>query len=543
MPGDRGGTSSLRSRYEEGLRFLLVLVAGVLGLASLNVAALFLARAEGRRAEMSTRLALGASRGRLVRQLFVESAVIAACSGALGLLIAWQGSRWFLRLATPNSLAPPVDLTPDWRLLTFTALVSLVSCVIFGLLPAARSTRSLAIGSRGELGGSRRRLLDRGLVIAQTAVAVVLLVCAGLFVRSLHRLWTETTGYDRRNVLMFSLDASLVGQPPDEAAPTYRRVIEELRTLPAAEAVSLSIVRPVSDLYTLVDRVTQVGGRALPGEEAIRVAVDLTAPGYFDTMRIPLRVGRDFRMQDDAGAQKVAIVSERLARRLGHHPIGQRLTVGEADIREVVGVAADARYASVKEAPREVVYLPFFQGVPPFAPTYQIRYVGRSSDVLRSATEAVARVDPALVPFRAKTLEVQTQESFARERTLAWLTTYFGGFAWLLAAVGLYGLLSSTAGRRMREFGLRVALGATPRMLGLTVVSETAVVLLIGVVVGSLLAVGAGRLVRAQLYGVEPSDPLTMLGASTALLLLGTFASFLPARRAARTDPIAALHE
>lgn len=328
-----------------------------------------------------------------------------------------------------------------------------------------------------------------------------------------------------------------------EARQTYQRVLEELRTMPAAHAVTMSIVRPVSDLYTLVDRVTQLGGGPLPDDQSIRTVVDLTAPDYFSTMGIPLLAGRDFDARDTPEAPKVAIVTEQLARHFDGDPVGQRLTLGEDNVREVVGVAADTRYATVKDAPREVLYLPLFQETPGFAPTYEIKYVGMPTDVLRAAREAVSRVDPALPLFRARTLEVQTQESFAGERMLAWLTTYFGVFAWLLAGTGLYGLLAYTVAQRTREFGLRMALGAQPAAIRWAVMREGAGTVVAGVAIGLAGAFIVVRLVRTQLYGVEPGDPMPLVGAVLALLVLAISASFLPARRASRIDPMQALRQ
>ncbi len=541
--GATGGASSLRTRYEHGLRLLLTLLGGALGLASLNVAALLLSRAETRRDEIATRLALGAGRARIVRQLLTESAVIAACGGALGLLVAWRGSEVLLRLAMPNAVALPIDLSPDARMVAFTCAMSMASCLMFGLLPTARTTTSVRTSSRGELSGRRRRFLDRTLVVSQTAVALVLVVCAGLFLRSLQQLWTQETGYDRHNVLMFSIDAGLIGQRGPEARQTYQRVLDELRAVPAARAVSVSIVRPVSDLYTLVHRVTRAGNDAWPGDDAIRVAVDQLGPGYFETMGIALMAGRDFDVRDTPDAPKVAIVSEQLARHFSGNPLGQRLTLGDDDVREVIGVAGDVRYATVKDVPREVVYVPFFQETPGFSPTYEIKYAGTSADVLRGAGEAVARVDVGLALFRAKTLEVQTQESFARERLLAWLTTYFGIFAWLLAGVGLYGLLACTVTQRTREFGLRMALGAQSAGIRWAVMRESAGTVLAGLAVGLAGAFMVVRLIRAQLYGVEPTDPVAVVGAVAALLVLALGASFFPARRASRIDPMTALRQ
>jgi predicted permease len=541
-PGATGGVSGLRTRYRQGLRLLLMLLGGVLCLASLNVAALLLSRSEARRDEISTRLALGASRGRIVGQLLTESAIIAACGGALGLLISWRGSELLLRLVMPNAVTLPIDLSPDTRMVAFTCVVSIASCLVFGLLPAVRSTGS-RLSSRGQLGGRRRRLVDRTLVVAQTALALVLVVCAGLFLRSLQNLWSQETGYDRRNVLMFSIDAGLIGKRGPEAAQTYRRIIDELLAMPAARTATVSTVRPVSDTYYLIDRVTQIGDRALGSDASIRIAMNHLAPGYFATMGIPLVAGRDFDWHDGPEAPKVVIVSERLARHFSGHAVGQRLRMGGDESYEVVGVARDTRYARVTDAPREVVYLPFFQQTPGFEPTYAIKYEGSAADVLRAAGDAVARIDSRLALFRTKTLDVQTQESFARERLLALLTTYFGAFAWLLAGIGLYGLMACTVAERTREFGLRMALGARPAGIRWAVIRESAGTVVAGLLAGLGGALATVRLVRTQLFGLEATDPTALTGAVVALLVLACCAAFIPARRASRIDPMTALRQ
>ena len=493
--GATGGVSSLRRQYERGLELLLWLLAGVLCLATLNVAALLLSRSEARREEIATRLALGAGRARVLRQLLTESTVIAACGGALGLLLAWRGSAWLLWLAMPNARALPIDLTPDLRVVAFASAMSIAGCLVFGLMPALRTTASTPSRSRGEVGGRRRRVLDRALVVSQTAVALVLVVCAGLFVNSLRHLWAQQTGYDRTNVLLFSIDARLVGQRGAAAMNTYRRVLDELRAAPTARAVAVTTVRPVSNSYYLIDRVTAIGDRELPSQSPVPIAYNQLGPGYFETMGMRIVAGRDFDWRD----ANVAIISQRLARRFDGHAVGQRIRLGE-EVREVIGVAADARYARVTDEPRDVVYVPFFQqDSPRFEPTYAIKYTGSVTDAIRAAEDAVGRVDRSLALFRTRTLEVETEQSFARERMLAGLTTYFGAFAWLLAGVGLYGLLTCTVTHRTREFGLRLAIGASPQGIRLAVLRESAGTILVGLAGGAALAFLAVRLIRTQL--------------------------------------------
>jgi hypothetical protein len=325
---------------------------------------------------------------------------------------------------------------------------------------------------------------------------------------------------------------------------SYQRVLDHLRAYPAARSVSMSTVRPVSSTYYLIDRVTSVGDSVLSSDAAIRVAFNQLGPGYFQTMGVRLIAGRDFAWRDGPDAPPVAIISEQLARHFSGDPVGQRFTFGGDDVREVIGVAADSRYARITDAPREVVYLPFFaQAAPRFTPTYEMKYEGTTADAVRAAGDAVARVDASLPIFRTLTLEAETRDSLARERMLAGLTTYFGAFAWLLAGIGLYGLLTCTVAQRTREFGLRMALGASPRGIRLEVLRESAGTVAIGLLGGVGLALLAVRTVRSQLYGVAPVDSMIVAGSVLVLLALGGCASFLPARRASRIDPMSALRQ
>jgi putative ABC transport system permease protein len=545
-PGARGGFSGLRSGYERWLRLLLAMLGVVHVLACMNLATLLLSRSETRRREIATRLALGAGRARIVRQLLTETALVAAFGGGLGVWLAWAGSRALLRLATASSGTLPVDLTPDARVVGFTAAVAGLSCLLVGILPALRSS-SIAPGtSAREIGGPRRRLLDRTLVASQVAISLVLLVCAGLLLRSLASLWHADPGYDRRNVLMFSVDAHLAGRRGADAPASYRRLLEQLEQVPGASSVAVSSVRPVSDGYYFIGTVTQAGSRTLPDAEPIRIAYNNVSPGYFKTLAIPLLSGRDFDRRDDAGSPPVAIVSEKLARHFVGDPVGQRIRLGKSDLREVVGVARDSRYANVKDAPREVVYLPLFQARPDgfwYAPSFEIRYAGPLPAVLRRVRESVERVDPQLVPFRLKTLEAQTQESLVRERLLALLASSFSGFALLLACIGLYGLMACIVARRTSELGLRIALGASPTQIRRTVMRDSARTVTIGALAGFLAAVSAARLLASQVHGLDTTDPGVLAGSTATLLLLTSFASYLPARRASRIDPGTALRQ
>jgi predicted permease len=546
-PGARGVFSDLRYGYERWLSLLLMLLGAVLLLASLNVATLLLSRSDARQREIATRLAVGAGRWRIVRQLLTESLVLATCAGAAGVALAVWGSQTLLRIAIPAAERVPLTLGPDWRLILFMLAVTAATCLLFGLVPALRATSPRRFAGIRQIGGGRqRRLLDRTLVAAQVALSLILLVAAGLFLRTLGNLWAQDPGYDRHNVLMFSVEPRLAGRTGEDIPRIYRLVLDELRTVPGAQAVTLSAVRPVSDNYYFVSSFREINGKRLTDEQRIRVAFNHVAPGYFATLGIPLVAGRDFDERDLLGAPNVVIISERLARHFEGNPIGQRLGSGTS-AREVVGVARDTRYANVKDVPREVVYYPIFQIAPAnifYTPTYEIRSAGSAAGLTQAIRAAVTRVDQALTPFRVTTLEQQTEDSFARERLLALLTGYFGGFAVLLACIGLYGLMSYGVTQRTAEMGLRMALGAQPSAVRWLVVRESAWTVIAGTAFGLAGAFLAVRLLESQLFGVQPDDPVALAGAAALLLTMAFAAAYLPARRASRIDPLTALrHE
>ncbi|HLK69173.1 MAG TPA: ABC transporter permease [Bryobacteraceae bacterium] len=545
-PAAGGGISGLRDGYQRWLRLSLMLLGAVLLLASLNLATLLLSRSEARRSEILTRLALGAPRNRVARQLITESMLLAATGGTAGLALAWWGSGALLRTARPGFSQMPVDLTPNLRLIAFTLGLSALTCLLFGVVPALRSTSARMYSERRSQGRRERRLFDRGLVATQVAVSLVLVVFAGLFLRTMQNLWKQDTGYDRRNVLMFSVDAGLIGRKGAAVGETYRRILEALETLPQAQSVSASVVRPVDDGAYFVSVVTAIGQQQFPDQQGIRIAYNQIAPRYFATLGVRLLAGRDFDWRDDVNAPKTAIISETMARRrfLNQDPVGQQITLAGNGVCTIVGVAKDMRYANVKDTPRDVVYRPLFQDARPSLPTFEIRYAGPTADAVNAARASVAATDPALTPFRIKTLERQTQESLAREEVLAMLTTYGGAFAVLLACVGLYGLMTYSVAQRTGELGLRMALGAQPRQVRWMVLRENAATVLVGVVAGLGGAAFAARLVRAQLFGLDPQDPATLAISAAILLVMALGAAYLPATRASRVDPIHALrHE
>jgi predicted permease len=452
-----------------------------------------------------------------------------------------------LRVALPATEYPPLDLRPDLRLAAFTAAISVSACLLFGLFPAIRATSDRPLVTTREIRGGRRRGLDRALVASQIALSLVLLVASGVLLRTLANLRSQDTGYDRSRVLMFSVDAHLAGRKGNDVPAAYSRVLDELRAIPDALSVTVSAVRPVSDTYYFVDSVVAIGERTLPESRTVRVAYNVVGPGYFRTLGIPLLAGREFDERDRIGRPAVALVSQRMARHFSGNPVGQRIALSGGTPLEVVGIAGDVRYATVRDAPRDVVYLPLFQGDPKgmwYSPTFEIRYSGSAQAVLQYARDVVERVDPGLVLFRVRTLEQETEDSLARERLLAWFTSYFGGFAVLLACIGLYGLISYGVAQRTPEIGLRLALGAPVTAVRAMVVKDAAVIVLAGAGIGVAASLAAVRLVQHQLFGVAPNDPVALGGATVLLLALALLAAYLPARRASRIDPLTALrHE
>jgi predicted permease len=540
-PAATGVASGLRERYAFPLQLLMWVAGTVLLIACANLANLLLARASQRRREIAVRMAIGASRGRLVRQLLTESLVLAALGGALAVPLAWWGGSLMVRMISAGETPAPVAVDPDWRVLAFTAAIALLTGILFGLAPALRATSvdpAPAMKEGTHRAGRRSHTMDRLLVVVQVALSVVLISGAGLFVRTLHKLWTVDMGYHRENVLLFSVDAKLAGYPTDRAGAVYRQILDKLQTLPGVQSASASVVRPQDDEFRLEDRVDQVDGRTLPEPDAIHVAWNSTSPGYFSTVMTPLVAGRDFAPRDRVSAPPVVIVNQSLARRAfpNANPLGHQL--GEAT---VIGMVKDARYGGAREGPAPVLYYPLFQHGPEqefgwgFV-SFELRY-GARSNLLDEARRAVASVDPNLPVFRARTLVEQAEQALLTERLLATLSSFFGALAVVLACVGLYGLMACAVARRSGEIGIRLALGARPGHIVRMVLGETLSLTLAGIAAGIPLALWSARFAKSVLFGIGPTDPFAIAGAVVILIGVAAVAAYVPARRALSIDP------
>jgi predicted permease len=467
--------------------------------------------------------------------------VLASIAGTLALALAWWGSAALVRMISTGDSPMPLDVHPDWRVFGFTAAASLLTGILFGLAPAIRGTRvdpgpAMKEGARDS--GRSSRVLDRILVVAQIALSLVLITGAGLFIRSLQKLWSLDVGYDRENVLMFSVDAGLAGYPSDRVAAIYRSILDKMKTLPDVQSASASVVRPVDDHFYLIDRVSEVDGRKLPERESIRVAWNAIGPGYFSTISTPILLGRDFDLRDNETAPKVVIVNESLAARAfpNQNPIGRRL-----GLATIVGVVKDALYNGARDKPRPVLYYPLFQQAFRWEfVSFELRYRSHAS-LLDQVRREVASVDRNLPIFRARTLKAQSEQSMLKERLLAMLSSFFGVLALLLACLGLFGLMAYTVARRTAEIGIRLALGARGGQVMWLVLRETLCLSLAGIAVGIPLALWGARYAKSLLFEMSTVDPLSIAGAIALLIIVAVLAGYIPARRATLVDPTVAL--
>ncbi len=546
------GFSSLRARYQPALTMLMAVVALVLLIACGNVANLLLARATVRTRETAMRLALGASRGRLLRQMLTESLLLSLLGAGAGFLFARWSSALLVRLLADGGNVVWLDLTLDTRLLAFTIAVAVVTGLLFGLAPAWRSSQvnpqlALHARTRGGLEGGRRLTLGKVLVLVQVALSVVLLLGAALLLRTFHTLATLDPGFRREGLLAVRMEL----QGPEYDSPrlslAQNRVLEGLKVIPGVRSAAAVDLLPISGMRW--NGGIQIPGKPVAQDFRDRVSwFNRVTPGYFGTMDESLISGRDFGPHDVAGTVNVAIVSQAMVRKFfeGADPIGKEF-IGEGRFGQtpytVIGVVSDSRYRSLRTEPEPIVYLPHDQAPEQsMGITYLLRSDGPPLDLIPQIRDAVAQVDKRAT-FTALTVSESLDRSIARERLLATLSGFFGALALILALIGQYGLMSYSVARRRNEIGIRLALGAERVGVVQMVLGEVGRLVAIGVVVGLAGAIAAGRLVTSFLYGVTPTDPATLLATTLGVIAVGLAAGALPAWRAARLDPVAALRE
>jgi predicted permease len=538
------GSSYLRSRFEQPLYILMGLVGLVLLIACANIASLMLARAVTRSREIAMRRALGASRMRLIRQLLTECLLLSSAGTLLGILFAQWGNALLVRYISTAESKVFLDFSLDARVLGFTAAIAVLTALLFGLMPAFRATRvslTAAIkGSQAVEGEGRVRFrFGRWIVASQVALSLVLLVAAGLFLRSFVKLLVLDIGFDRNNVLLVSVNLKAPTMAVAQQLAADQEIERRLRSLPGV--VSLG-------RFSVANEFLHAESPTAPTGDASLAYLNSISPGYFETLRTPLLAGRDFNQQDGKGAPRVAIVNQTLARKFYANldPLGRIFRLDEAPGKtgppiQIVGVVKDSKYESLREDTYPTAFLPINQepGIH-VGGNFALRTAVRPSALAHSVEDAVAGVNKASsVEFH--TLAEQVDDSLVQERLLALLSGFFGALALLLAMIGLYGTFSYLVTQRQAEFGLRVALGAQPWSILWLVMRDVAAILAGGVVVGLSMSLATVRLFQKLLFGLDARDSVTLTLATVVLCVVVILAGYFPARRATKVDPMVAL--
>jgi predicted permease len=564
------GLSSLRRQFSRALFVLMAIVGVVLLIACANTANLLLARAAARRPEFAMRLALGASRWRLTRQLLAESVLLAGLGGLSGILLARWATNLLVVFMSSGRSPISLDLNPNLRILTFTAFVSVATGLLFGLAPALGATRLdlwTTLKNLGKFLGQGRGVLRPGkvLAVAQVALSLQLLISSGLFVRSLQALSGDSFGVSREHVLVVRVEPKGSDQRnvPGTTARLdriYRELVEKVRAIPGVRMASIGQSTPTSPLGGAGTQLT------LPSGETLRVPMVMLYANYFATMGVPIAAGREFDEGDLAeNAPSVCAVNEAFVRRVfpGENPIGKTCFSGRRpnpndttgpryaanaapqDYR-IVGVVKDSRYSNPRGEAQPVIYTTFLQtGTGRGQMVLHVRVAGNAGAILPRIRDEVLRVDPSLPAFDVHTLAEEMDAALVQERLIAVLSSLFGGLALLLASIGLYGLLKFNVVQRTNELGVRMALGAGRARLVWMILKEAMVLVLAGVAIGVPAAIGIARIAVNQisglLFGLKPNDPVTIAAAAVILVLVASVAVYLPAQRASRVDPLVAL--
>jgi len=553
-PENRNTTVLVRRYRDTGATGLLAPVFGallgvtvlVLLVSCANLANLLLGRAVARQREIGIRLAVGAGRARLVRQLVTESLVLALGGGAMGVLIALWG-RDGVRAFIPTAPLPIVfDLPLDTRVLAFAIVTTLFTGIVFGLIPAIQTSRLdlvPALRDCAATGPALRSRLQAGLVVSQVALSLVCLACAGLFVRGVQRAQSVDIGLgDPGGVLLVGTNLHLAGFSSDSTGlPALERLLAEVRALPGVRSAGVATLVPLG-IVGRRPRDVEIEGYQPRPDEKPTTSANSVSPGYFETVHAAVLRGRGFTAEDRPASQPVAVVNETFARRYwpGRDALGMRLRLSDGAWHSVVGIARDGKYRSLDEPAQPLAYFPIQQRYSESF-TLHVRTDGDPRRLQQALRRAFQRVSPDLPVADVTTLAEHVQEATFVQRLGAWSLTAFGALALLLSAVGLYGVLAFSVARRTREMGVRIALGASRRDVLTLVVGKAMRLTAVGLGVGVVLAAGAGQLLRSQIFGVSPLDPVTFGGVLGLLAAVALLAAWLPARRAAKVDPIVAL--
>jgi predicted permease len=555
VPAARG-TNHLRETYAQPLMIVMAIVGVVLLIGCANVANLLLARAAARQNEMAVRLAIGASRGRLVRQLLTEGLVLVSLGAGAGLLFAQWGASFLVAV-----LAGPVGrvvLEPrfDLRVLGFTAGVSVATALLFSLAPALRATRVDA-AKPGQAGATAHNRLGRTLVVGQVTLSVLLLCGAALFLRTLHNLNTVPAGFDRSGVLTMQIEMTVPGRHTGKKTPAEYRAnharlggiwsgfIERVREVPGVSSASVAAMNPLSGWYRGVG--IAIRGPVQGLEKGRGISINQATDGYFETTGIRLLSGRLFTPRDRAGSSRVAILNETAARAFfgPESPLGRTVNFpGQwvEDEFEIVGVVADTRYKDLRSPDGRMAYVPLEQAIDPITKAaVAVRGPGDVTRLTASIRAIAAETLPAGLVTEVATMEQTVEMSIVRERMLALLATFFAALALILACIGLYGVMAYRVARRTREIGIRIAVGASQQSVVWMMVRETLLLVIVGAALGTLASLATNRYIAGQLFGVTPRDPVAIVAALSVLGIVTMVAAFLPARQASHIDPVRAL--
>ncbi len=542
------GLSGLREQFSLSLRVLMGVVALVLLIASANVANLLLAHGAARSREFAVRLAVGAGRMRLARQLLTESALLALLGGVIGVGLSWWGVRLLLVMASDGPEAVPVDAAPNLRVLGFTIGVSALCALVFGTAPALRATRvepNVSLKG-GKTINALRNPLGKAFVVAQVALSLLLLVGAGLFVRTLVNLQNVPSGFKQENAMLFMIDTSATGMKGDDPKlpPLLSEVEQKVKQVPGVQAASFAFIVFNQGFwsgpaYTREDNIPEGQNRSLRN--------NIVGPDFFAAMGIPFVQGRGFGPQDIKSSQKVAVVTESMVQKFfpTGNPIGKRFGIEgrqSTETIEVIGVVKDAKYGNLKEQFRPMAFYPYTQ-VPDVLGNLVVRFSGPSSAVVPQVRETIKQINRNLPVDDVVSLSDHIGRSLVQQKLVARLASFFGLLALLLACVGLYGVMSYGVARRTNEIGIRMALGARGRSVLWLVLREALVLVVIGLVVGVLASLALTKTAESLLYQLKPNDPLTIAMATIVLMMVALLAGYLPARRAARVDPMIALRD
>ena len=544
----KGGISGLRTLYSKPLHMLMAIVGMVLLIACANVGSLLLSRAAARKAEISLRMALGATRWRIIRQLLTESMLLAVVGGVTGVLLAQWGVTILVSLVAEGS---PLDTGADASILAFTAGVSLLAGLLFGLVPALQASRinlASAIKERSRIrSGFLRLSLSSLMVVMQVGLSMVLLTGAGLFGRSLLKLQNEDVGFDRENLLLVSIDPRLAGYKPAELPNLYQRVLDRLSSIPQVRAVSVATYAPLSGTNR-TSSITIPGYTPQPGDD-MNVEDILTGPKYAETMGVALLRGREIDIRDTAASQRVAVVNSAFVDRYfkDQNPVGRSIsfddvTADDAGL-EIIGVVADMKSSDARDKAEPAVYRPILQvqDQSAYMATVHVRTVGDPAPLTPQVRQMLNQIDDKLPIFGVTTMNDKMKENFNQERLITQLVSFFGVLALILACIGLYGVMAHGVTRRTNEIGIRMALGAKSGNIAWMVLRETLYLALAGLAIGIPAALIGARFIASQLFGTSPTDPLTLVGAAAVLTLVALLAGYLPARRASRVNPLSAL--